>query len=260
MDSHNQSRLPGDVSATMAAYTRLVDRKLAGRIRGLYLTGSVALDDYRPGQSDIDFVAVTDAALQPSELEMLRRVHTELPRIQCGPKLDGIYLTWADLAAAPVGLAVPYCLRDRFEPKGDFAVNPVTWCTLHRHPLTLRGPAQPVVHHDAGMLREWCRERLQSYWGAYVRSARGFGLTCDLAVWGVLGVTRPHATIKTGEMVSKTAAGRYALDTFPSRWSPIIREALAGRTGGGKSSYRNMFSRRRDALGFMDYVISDGLR
>jgi hypothetical protein len=266
MNFPNQFRLPCEVSATMSAYARLVDDKLPERIRGLYLAGSLALGDYRPGRSDIDFVVVCDTALQPSELGMLRRVHTELRRMLPDPKLDGVYLTWPDLAAAPVGLSVPYCLRGRFEPKGDFAINPVTWCTLHRHPLSLRGPAKPVVRHDDQMLREWCRQWLQSYWGSYVRSARRYGVDrlCSLSreavVWGVLGVARPHATIRTGDMISKTAAGAYALDVFPSRWSAIVREALAGRCGSGRSSYRNIFARRRDALAFMEYVISDALQ
>lgn len=249
----------------MSAYAGLLDEKLPERIRGLYLAGSVALDDYRPGRSDIDFVAVTDNALQPAELETLGQVHTELGRTVPRPELDGVYLTWAQLAAPPVGLSVPYCLRGRFEAAGDFAVNPVTWCILHRHAVPLRGPDRPVVHHDDGMLQEWCRESLQSYWGHYVRLARGWGMdrlfshSRELVVWGVLGVTRPHATIRTGEMLSKTAAGEYALDAFPSRWSAIVREAVAGRRGDGRSSYRNVFRRRRELLAFMEFVISDAL-
>jgi hypothetical protein len=248
----------------MSAYARLVDEKLPGRIGGLYLSGSLALDDYRTGRSDIDFVAVSDTALQASELEMLRRVHTELRRTVAGPKLDGVYLTWPVLTAAPVG-SLPYCLRGRFEPSGDFAVNPMTWRLLQRHALPLRGPAKPVVHYDDQMLREWCRENLRTHWGSWVRYARGYGvhrlcsLAHELVVWGVLGVARPHATIRTGEMISKTAAGEYALEAFPSRWSAIVREALAGRGGDDRSSYRNIFARRRDLLAFMEYVISDAL-
>src|SRR5688500_15170587 len=116
MNSPNEFRLQGDVSATMSAYARLVDDKLPGRIRGLYLTGSLALDDYRTGRSDLDFVAVSDTALHGSELDVLRRVHTELRRTVPGPQVDCVYLTWPALAAAPVGLSVPYCMRDRFEP------------------------------------------------------------------------------------------------------------------------------------------------
>jgi len=266
MNFSNQFRLPSEVSATMSAYVRLVDEKLPERIRGLYLTGSLALDDYRPGRSDIDFVAVTDTALHSSELRILRRVHAELRRTAPEPKLDGVYLTWAALTAAPIGLLVPYCLRNWFACKGDFAVNPVTWCTLHRHPLALRGPAKPDVHHDDQMLREWCRARLRRYWGRWVRSARGYGvnrlrsLRREQVVWGILGVARAHATIKTGDMISKTAAGEYALKVFPSSWSGIVRKALAGRGGSEKSSYPNIFTRRKDALAFMEYVISEAMQ
>jgi hypothetical protein len=267
MNPSNPLRLPPEVSTTMAAYARMIDDKLPGRITGLYLSGSLALDDYQAGRSDIDFVAVGDAPLQCSELATLRRIHGELRRKVRGPQLDGVYLTWSALAAAPVGLSVPYCLRDRFEAKGDFAVNPVTWCTLHRHALALRGPARPIVYHDDQMLREWCRERLRSYWGFWVRSAKGYGvhrlysLTHELVVWAVLGVARAHATIRTGEMISKTAAGAYALEVFPAHWAAIVRDALAGREdGNAKSSYRDIFKRRREALAFMDYVIADALR
>jgi hypothetical protein len=249
----------------MSAYARLVDEKLPGRIGGIYLSGSVALDDYQPGRSDLDFVAVSDTALQGPELEILRQVHTELRRLS-GPKLDGVYLTWSALAAAPVGLSVPYCLRGRLEPNGDFAVNPVTWRLMGRHALPLRGPDKPVVHDDDQMLREWCRGNLRTHWGGWVRCARGYGvhrlcsLAHELVVWGVLGVARPHATIRTGDMFSKTAAGKYALEAFPSRFSAIVREALAGRGGDDRSSYRNIFARRRDLLAFTEYVISDALK
>src|SRR5690349_14917707 len=103
MNLSNQFPLPPDVCATISAYMHLVDDKLPQRIRGLYLTGSVALADYRSGRSDIDFVAVSDTALESLQLAPLRQVHTELRRMLPAPKLDGVYLTWSALAAAPVG-------------------------------------------------------------------------------------------------------------------------------------------------------------
>lgn len=98
----------------MSAYLHLADEKLPGRISGLYLVGSVALNDYRPGQSDIDFVAVSDTALLPSELDKLRQLHSELRRTMPRPTLDGVYVTWLDLQAAPVGVSAPYCNDGRF--------------------------------------------------------------------------------------------------------------------------------------------------
>jgi hypothetical protein len=45
--------------------------------------------------------------------------------------------------------------------------------------------------------------------------------------WGALGAPRLHCTIATGEVVSKEAAGEYALATFDAEWHPIVNEALA---------------------------------
>jgi Domain of unknown function (DUF4111)/Nucleotidyltransferase domain len=255
--------LPDEVVTVMSAYLRMVDARLPSRVSGLYLVGSLALDDYRPGQSDIDFVTVTDRAFTPSELTQLGQIHRELRRTRKSPALDGIYVTWSELQAEPRGLAAPYCLDGRFFPSGGFAANPVTWSTVLRHPVPVRGPANPDVWHDDEALRQWCRENLQSYWANWVYEARHrfvrrlYSCLHQAVVWGVLGVTRLHATIKTGEIVSKTAAGTYALEAFPARWSPIIEEALGGRLGPPVASRRSLFARRRDALAFMEYVISD---
>lgn len=45
----------------------------------------------------------------------------------------------------------------------------------------------------------------------------------------MLGAPRLHHTMATGEVISKEAAGEYALDVFPQRWHPLITDALAYR-------------------------------
>jgi hypothetical protein len=266
VDSEKPSALPPEVATAMSAYLRLADEELPGQISGLYLVGSLALNDYRPGQSDIDFVAVTDEVLTPSKLDRLSHVHATLRRKVPRPKLDGVYVTWRQLQASPVGLSAPYCLNSRFASSNGFAANPVTWYMLHRHKIALRGPADPAVYQDDELLRRWCRENLQDYWAGWVHQARTrltrrlLTLSRRTIVWGVLGVTRLHATIRTGDILSKSAAGTYALETFPPHWSKLIQDALRGRLGHSTASYRNPFARRRDALVFMEHIISDALR
>jgi predicted nucleotidyltransferase len=59
-------------------YLRSLDESAPGIVEAVYLTGSVALDDYRPGVSDIDFVAVSAEPLGKRERSALRRVHEGL--------------------------------------------------------------------------------------------------------------------------------------------------------------------------------------
>ncbi|MFI6172557.1 nucleotidyltransferase domain-containing protein [Nocardia sp. NPDC051052] len=51
--------LPAIVEDTVETYLASVDAEAPGLIEGLYLEGSLALNDFRPDASDIDFVAVT---------------------------------------------------------------------------------------------------------------------------------------------------------------------------------------------------------
>jgi hypothetical protein len=51
---------PVVVDQVVDAYLRMVDAEVAGLVEGLYLVGSVALGDFRPRGSDIDFVASAD--------------------------------------------------------------------------------------------------------------------------------------------------------------------------------------------------------
>ncbi|MBI2168649.1 MAG: DUF4111 domain-containing protein [Actinobacteria bacterium] len=74
--------------------------------------------------------------------------------------------------------------------------------------------------------------------------------------WGVFGVCRLHATLATGEIVSKEAAGEYALDAFAPEWHPPVREALANWRG--RASPRKPVPRRRGPVaGFVDLAVAD---
>jgi len=49
----------------------------------------------------------------------------------------------------------------------------VTWHTLARHGIAVRGPepSRLEIHVDPGALRTWTRGNLDSYWRAWVRGA-----------------------------------------------------------------------------------------
>ncbi|HET6212421.1 MAG TPA: nucleotidyltransferase domain-containing protein [Micromonosporaceae bacterium] len=247
-------------------YLSTVDAEAPGLVEGLYLVGSVALGDYRPGRSDIDFVAVTADRLDSAGAAALSRAQARFNRSHRRPYVDGPYLTWRDLAKPPDQTGpVPYVHRRRFVPAGGFELNPVTWHTLAGHGIPRRGPAPDAldVWTDRAMLAGWTRENLHTYWPRWRdRSARLWSrpglvsLGSWATQWGVMGVARQHCAIATGDIISKTAAGYYALKAFDERWHRIARESLRLREGcGGRSGYRTPLSRRRDLFAFISMVI-----
>lgn len=255
--------LPPDAAEVIARFLQRADVLLPGRIEGYYLAGSLALDDYQPGQSDVDFVAVTTSPLQPIELDLLRELHATLHARRAKPGLDGVYVTWQHLAHDPAPLSAPYHNDGRFGANGGFAANIVTWHTLHQSCVAVRGSTVPDIWRNDAVLRDWCRANLRSYWAGWVHAARQrpiqklYGLTRTAVIWGVLGVTRLHATILRGDILSKSAAGEYALETFPPQWAPIVREALAIRHGDRAGHFANPWARRQAMLAYMDFVMAD---
>jgi hypothetical protein len=154
----------------------------------------------------------------------------------------------------------------------------VTWHTVARHGIACRGPepANLNIWADAERLAIWTLDNLESYWRPLLGAAARFpnrwsliSLTSWGAVWIVLGISRLHYTLATGEICSKEAAGRYALQTFPEQWHGIIKEALCIRQADrARADFLSALAdigaaslgRRRDAVAFGYMVIGDAQR
>jgi hypothetical protein len=259
------------VTEVVADYLAAADTAVPGLIEGLYLEGSVALGDFRPHASDVDFVAVTAEKLDVSAHAALARVHTDLRRRRRRPFFDGVYLTWTDLGDGPAEAGpVPHAHEGRWYPTGSREHNPVTWHTLARYGVACRGPHPGAlgVWADPDALAAWTDGNLDSYWRRWLtraaKLASPFGLhalTPAAVVWVVTGVTRLHYTLATGDITAKTGAARYALSTFPQRWHRVLHEALRiRRADPGRSAYRSPLRRRRDTLEFGAMVLDDAHR
>lgn len=214
----------------------VIDAYLAGAsglVSGMYLYGSVALDDFRYPHSDIDFVALVDGPLDTEATTILEAVHQSLP----GPVFDGIYLTAGQLAAGPEGLTpTPFARDRRLHEPGVFEHNPITWHTLVSHGIRCAGPdlAELKVWQDPARLKAYTRTNVDEYWrglhaqgGAFESEPWPGGI-----MWIVLGIPRLHYTLATGGITSKTGGGQHALATFGPKWHPLIKACLAQRLGG----------------------------
>ena len=249
-------------------YLALADAALPGRVEGLYLVGSVAFDDFRPGLSGVDFLAVSATPLGPDEVLALGEVHADLREACPAPPFEGAYVSWAELAADPTARDdVPHHQAGQVATglADDAGADPLRWLTLRTRPVAVRGPERPTVWADDAVLRRWVLASLNDRWADWVGRLdtlvnRGTMQLPDWAVaQGVLGMPRLHRILATGGLASTTDAGAYALATFDAEWAPIVTEALNIRLGGERSEeyVRRPLARRRDALAFMEHVIDD---
>jgi hypothetical protein len=268
--------LPGMVDELVSRYLRQVDVAIPGAIEGFYVVGSTALGAFRPGRSDVDFVAVVGDRLGVAELSRLRRAQrrlyaADLARTVLRPPwrwpltCNGVFVRWTDLGRSP-STAVPIASHSawRFATGRGFDVNPVTWRVLAERGIPVRGPAPDRldIYHDEAELRRWCLGNLEGYWRRWANSVLRPGREAARAsllhgvAWGVLGAPRLHRTVLSGDIISKEKAGDYAVAAFGSRWRPLIEEALAywrGELTAGP--FRPAGRRRREAARFVLEVV-----
>lgn len=265
------------VEQAVTRYLAGIDRLLPGVVTGFYVVGSTAYGAYRPGRSDIDFVAVVDHDPTPGELRRLRAQHVRSGARTAAMALrrrvlpttgtcNGVFVRSADLARPVSEIeAVAYHVGVSFGtgPVGS-DISPVAWKTLAERGITVRGPEPSALGLDPQpeLLRSWNLGNLESYWRPWaerVRRAPGprfAGRSRYWTSWGMLGPPRLHRTMATGEVVSKEAAGEYALDVFPARWHPLLADGLAYVRRQPATVRMPPGERARATVSFVDEVIA----
>lgn len=167
-------RIPS-VRLASADFLAAADGALPGYIQGFYLVGSIVLDDYCPGGSDIDFVAVTPARPDSREVATLRRIHARLQHRYRRPSCDGFYVTRDDLRRDPaLALGVPDVHEGRLVVHLG-GLDPVTWQTLIDHGIALREPDRRDlgIWTDPTVLARWTLENMGAIGGAGMTGVTG---------------------------------------------------------------------------------------
>ncbi|HEY0518440.1 MAG TPA: nucleotidyltransferase domain-containing protein [Ilumatobacteraceae bacterium] len=231
-----------DVASALGTYLDIVDATAPGLVEGLYVVGSYALDDWHEGRSDIDIVAVLAEPATDADYGTLLTAHALLEQRQPLPHIDGPYVAWTDLIAAPAtGLHRPWSLDGELHHDGDcFEINPVTWHTLAVYGVTVRGPdvSKLNIWHEVEERVRFVIDNLSTYWHqlaeSVVAASEDPNAAFDLASfeWCALGPLRLHYTAFTGDVTSKREAGEYGIVVTPDRMHEVLGAALTARATG----------------------------
>jgi predicted nucleotidyltransferase len=215
-------------------------------VKGMYLTGSVALGDFHEDKSDIDFIILVENHPDKKLHPLLRQLHVSIEERYRKPNLSGCYITRENL---DIGNAATVKVLQYNEGRLDerlFEMAEVTLYELKTTAVTTAGipVAELPITIDLHQVLQFLHRNINSYWTARISGTRFLSvqtlqliLLPRLTEWIVLGVARQLYTLRTGKITSKTEAGAYCLENLPQQYHSIIREALEIRSNDDKQLF-----------------------
>jgi len=219
-----------DVNVFLKLLVSNMQSILGDHFIGLYLGGSLAVGDFNPQRSDIDFVAVTLDDLPPERVAALQAMHIRLWAIAIpwGRRLDGSYVPqhvfrrWT--ADHP---PCPFVEGDGFTvtQQGSAVIQRHI---IHRYGVAVAGPRPEEILDSvsAEELRGALHEILERWWRplldepAWVRQS-------EMQPFAILTMCRTLYTLEHGVIASKPVAARWCKQAIGRQWTELIDWALA---------------------------------
>jgi Domain of unknown function (DUF4111) len=226
-----------DVNAALYELQTNIQAVVGTQCRGMYLSGSLALGDFQPQDSDIDLMVVTLDVLSEEAVAELREMHRHFDQRSSpwAARLDVVYIpedalreSFPKAARYPI-LEWPGLLElDQLESGW-----PIQRYTLREYGIVVSGPdprslLDPVDPDDlrqasATIVERWQAQALgDPEWFAWLREGHNQAFV-------VLTLCRLLYTLDTGSVASKPAAARWAEHTLASRWTGLIGRAETGQ-------------------------------
>ncbi len=225
------------VHPVIGEYLAEVDQAAPGLVTDFYVVGSAVLDDFRPGTSDVNFVAVLDPDRPQPACEALEAVHRQIAARGPAYVLDGVYVGADELLSSQArSQEGPHVRQGVFFRTGAHRRSVLDWYVFEGCGEAIRGDglaATPtwfeVRRLDAAVL-----DRARQSAAAFLEvsaPAVSPGAERDPRELSsqVLAMTRLHYNLSTGKLCSKTKAGLYGLVAFTAEWSPLLDTALRVR-------------------------------
>jgi hypothetical protein len=263
-------KLPGPADKIVAEFADKLEGIQPSIVEGLYLTGSIPMNDFHPNKSDIDFLVFCKEQPDEKTVLQLKNIHRTIENRYPLPRLSGSYITHASIQ-----ISNPETVRILSYEKSlhyeTFAMAPVTLSELKTNAVTVIGIQADTLNINIGpdKLNDFLFKNINSYWAKWIKQHSSF-LNSKIILfmfprfteWAVLGVARQLCTLQTGKIVSKSEAGYYCLKHLPGKFHPIINKAIQIRNNNRiypfvKSYAINpSFKRTAQTIACVNFIIS----
>jgi predicted nucleotidyltransferase len=204
----------------------VADLASRGGVRDVWLHGSLATGDHRPGVSDIDVVAITTRPLGASDVGDIERMHRHLDATWPESALGCTYVDAGRLSTP--GTRHPTWTHGR---RVERRLSAMVRAELLDHGQVLLGrePAAALAPMSRDEVKDAVREELTGYWSWAARRPWLF-LRSEIGDLALLSMARARITLASGALVSKDEAMAHV--RAPRR----VVDGLSDRRAGGSPS------------------------
>lgn len=202
---------------------------------GMYIHGSLALGDFIPESSDIDFLVVTASELSEKTILALSNMHTCIlnSNSKWARKLEGSYVLQDILKQQyPPITPRPYTNGDKFclaNYGGEWVLERHV---LREHGIVITGPPiqnliDPIHPNE---IRQATLQILNEWWLPMLQDSSRLK-SDEYQAYAILTMCRILYTLKQGTIVSKPRAAAWVMKEFNCQWAVLIEQALSWREG-----------------------------
>ena len=195
------------IDAMVNEIVRITD----GDVYGVWLYGSVVMDDFRPGWSDIDFVALTGGPVSESQAEQLLTLRQEMLEKEPGNpyyrSFEGV------IAALDEYRSRSFTRLVYWGTSGQRITDRYTPDTFSAFELARYG--RPVYGGHPWILPAPGREELVKAVREHYECIRKYAVQTNESLYScgwLLDIARCIYTLRTGDVTAKTQAGIRALE------------------------------------------------
>lgn len=228
--------LPDPVAGILRALVSGIQEVVGDNLVGVYLRGSLALGDFDPDTSDIDFLVATELPVSAELLAGLEDFHARIAKFP-GPyarELEGAYMDREGLRSFQAGRSYPTLYRGE---ELRLAVHRMNWVlerwTVREHGIALTGPEPRTliapISKDQLRLAVSVRLRDWADWCKRVDDP-AWRLPLNHIAYVVETMCRALYTQACGELCSKRRAVEWALGMLPVPWSSLAEQSRRWRT------------------------------
>jgi hypothetical protein len=252
------------VDNLLDTYKARIHELFTDELVGIYLTGSIVFGEFYEGKSDVDLTVLLKSPLDIDSVESVKKIHQDISAKYKNITLDSQYISVDNIGKSEANTQPFYSYHENKISLGKHNAHAVTWFSLKNHGITVTG--MPVTDLDiaatADDIKSYVKGNVNSYWKNWLDTARKpftqkslSALTSWSIEWCVCGLTRMYFTMMEGDIASKGKAVEYGLAYLPESTHKILKEALRIRKGENGRIYNSRFIRRKDMIGYMDYLI-----